>query len=469
MHRLLTFLILASVSGASAASAQQAAAAVQKPNVVLIITDDVGYGDIGSYGAPDIKTPNIDSLARDGTRLTDFYAAPTCTPTRAALISGRYQQRVRLERPINPGPQDPGLPVTGRSLPQLLKNHGYATGLVGKWHLGFTPDLSPNAHGFDFFFGFKGGFIDYYQHTRGDGMSDLFENDTPVRVDGYMTDLITDRSVTFIERSAQKPFFLEVAYNAGHWPYQVPDRPSVAIDNARHLMPHDNPTSTRADYVAMLERADQGVGRILTTLNRLGLARNTLVIFTNDNGGEWLSRNAPLFQRKDTLWEGGIRVPAIMRWPGRIPAGKVSSQVGITMDLTMSILAATGTPVPADARLEGVDLLPILEGRAPSAERTLFWRIASNNRQQRAVRQGNWKLLLDGDDVLVFNLARDIGERNDLARERQGQDVARRLRPLITAWEEDVDDEAAKMTGAPAVGPGPGGRGRGRGGRGETQ
>ena len=145
---------------------------------------------------------------------------------------------------------------------------------------------------------------------------------------GYMTDLITDRSVTFIERSAQKPFFLEVAYNAGHWPYQVPDRPSVAIDNARHLMPHDNPTSTRADYVAMLERTDQGVGRILAALNRLGLARNTLVIVTNDNGGEWLSRNAPLFQRKDTLWEGGIRVPAIMRWPGRIPAGKVSSQVG---------------------------------------------------------------------------------------------------------------------------------------------
>jgi arylsulfatase A-like enzyme len=188
-----------------------------KPNVVLIITDDVGYGDIGSYGAPDIKTPNIDSLAKDGVRLTDFYAAPVCTPTRAALISGRYQQRVRLERPLNPSPQAPGLRPNGRSLPQLLKNHGYVTGLVGKWHLGFLPELSPIAHGFDSFFGFKSGYIDYYQHTRQDGMDDLFENDAPVKVDGYMTDLITSRSVAFIQQHARQPFFLEVAYNAPRW------------------------------------------------------------------------------------------------------------------------------------------------------------------------------------------------------------------------------------------------------------
>jgi arylsulfatase A-like enzyme len=467
MNRLVTVLFLASLTVVSAALAQQAPPAAAKPNVLLIITDDVGYGDIGGYGALDIKTPNIDSLARDGTKLTDFYAAPMCTPTRAALISGRYQQRVRLERAISPGPQEEGLPVTGRSLPQLLKNNGYATGLMGKWHLGFTPQLSPIAHGFDAFFGFKSGYIDYYQHTRGDGMSDLFENDTPVRVDGYMTDLITDRSLKFIQQNAQTPFFLEVAYNAGHWPYQVPDHPSVAIDNARHLQPFDNSTGTRADYVAMLERADQGVGKILGELKRLGLAENTLVIFTNDNGGEWLSRNAPLYHRKDTVWEGGIRVPAIMRWPGHIPAGKVSSQVGITMDLTMSVLAATGTPVRQDARLEGIDLLPILAGRVPAVQRTLFWRILANNRTQRAVRQGDWKFVIDGDDAMVFNLARDIGERTDLARERQGQDVARRLRPLLAAWENDVDDEAMRVMGPPAGGPGPGARGRG--GRGAGQ
>jgi arylsulfatase A-like enzyme len=441
--RLLTLAVL--LCTASAAYAQAPA----RPNVVLIITDDVGYGDIGSYGAPDIKTPNIDSLARDGVKLTDFYAAPLCTPTRAALISGRYQQRVRLERALGtsttlagaPTPAaEQGLPVTGRSLPQLLKNAGYATALIGKWHLGYKPEFSPNAHGFDYFLGFKSGLIDYYQHTDQSGRLDFFENGDPLRIDGYSTDLFTDRSVRFIEQNAQRPFFLEVAYNAAHWPYQVPDTPSVARDNARHLLAHDENTSTRADYVAMLERADQGVGRILATLNKLVLARNTLVIFTNDNGGEWLSRNAPLYHRKDTLWEGGIRVPAIMRWPGRLPAGRTSAQAGITMDLSATILAATGTAAPAEARLEGINLLPILEGRSPVIERTLFWRIAVPARQQRAVRQGNWKLLVDGDDVLLYDLSKDIGERNDLAAQRS--DIARRLRPLITEWEKDVDAEA---------------------------
>src|SRR5687768_7484733 len=321
-----------------------------RPNVILIITDDAGYGDLGSYGAPDIRTPNIDSLARDGVRLTDFYAQPQCTPTRAALISGRYQQRFRLEQAlgnVNTPAAEQGLPATGRSLPQLLKNNGYATGLVGKWHLGYKPEFSPNAHGFDYFFGFKSGYIDYYQHTDGAGMPDLFENATPVQVAGYSTDLITDRSVTFIQQNAQRPFFLEVAYNAAHWPFQVPDKPSVAPGNARFVQPNEENTSTRRDYAAMLERADQGVGRIVDTLQKAGLTRNTLVIFTNDNGGEWLSRNAPLYHRKDTLWEGGIRVPLIMKWPDRIAARRTEPQVGITMDLTATILAATNTMVPA--------------------------------------------------------------------------------------------------------------------------
>jgi arylsulfatase A-like enzyme len=190
----------------------------------------------------------------------------------------------------------------------------------------------------------------------------------------------------------------------------------------------------------MLERADPGVGQIVRRLDALGLTKNTLVIFTNDNGGEWLSRSAPLFHRKDTLWEGGIRVPAIFRWPGRLPAGRTSTQAGITMDLTASILAATNTPVAPDARLEGVNLLPVLEGRAAPIERMLFWRISTPVRQQRAVRQGNWKLLVDGDDLLLYDLRADIGERHDLAMQRA--DVVARLRPLIAAWERDVDAEA---------------------------
>ena len=443
MHRFVLPLFLVCAAAAPRAQAQAPAIDPARPNVVLIITDDVGYGDFGSYGAPDIKTPHVDSLAKDGVRLTDFYAnGATCSPTRTGLISGRYQQRFAIEQPLgNQGSRDGGrgLPVTGRSLPQLLKNNGYATALVGKWHLGYKAEFSPGAHGFDYFFGFKSGFTDYYQHTSGEGQPDLFENDRPVEAAGYMTDLITERSVRFIEQNAQRPFFIDVSYNAAHWPYQVPGKPSRARDNARHLGPFDDSTSTRADYVAMLEHADQGVGRILRALDDLRLRQNTIVVFTNDNGGEWLSRNTPLFQHKGTVWEGGIRVPAILRWPGHIPAGRVSRQVGITMDLTASILAATRTPVPAEARLEGIDLLPVLEGRAPEIERTLFWRVIGAT-PQRAVRSGDWKLIFDGGRPLLFNLRTDLGERTNMVGLRS--DIARRLQPLLAAWQKDVDGEA---------------------------
>lgn len=205
-------------------------------------------------------------------------------------------------------------------------------------------------------------------------------------------------------------------------------------------MPADSATSTRADYVTMVERVDRGVGEILRTLDRLGIARNTIVIFTNDNGGEWLSNSKPLFNRKWTVWEGGIRVPAIVRWPGHVPAGKVTSQVGITMDLTASVLAVTRSPVPSDARLEGIDLFPVLEGRTPPVERTLFWRTSAANRQQKAVRSGDWKLVVDANHSFVFNVRTDLGERDDLANRRQ--DVAFRLRRLLAEWERDIDAEA---------------------------
>ena len=470
MPRACFLLPLLLIAGNAAAQPQ----AQNRPNVVLIITDDVGYGDIGSYGAPDVKTPNIDSLAKAGTRLTDFYAAPNCSPTRAMLISGRYQQRYRIENPLGAARTagEQGLPATGRTLPRLLKNNGYRTGLVGKWHLGYKPEFSPNAHGFDYFFGFKSGLIDYYQHTDSTGEHDLFENDAPTHVTGYSTDLFAERSVKFIEENAGGPFFLEVAFNAAHWPFQVPDHPSVAPNNARFVQPQDDPTNTRKDYIAILERADQGIGKILATLDRLGLARNTLVIYTQDNGGEWLSRNAPLFHRKSTVWEGGIRVPAIFRWPGRIPAGKALSQVGIMMDLTATILAVTNSPVPAEAKLEGTNLFPLLEDGAQRTDRTLFWRITGQARRQRAVRQGDWKLLLDAGNPMLFNLAADVGERNDLANQRP--DLVRRLFPLITQWELDVDtesgvaNEAAAGRGQPAGGRGqPGGRGQTGGGRGQ--
>jgi len=426
---------------------QRAQQSGRTPNVVLIIMDDLGYGDIGSYGVTDARTPHLDRLAREGVRLTDAYAnGANCTPTRAALISGRYQQRVGLEWPLNSSEQDRGLPVTGRSLPALLKKNGYATGLVGKWHLGFKAELGPNAHGFDEFFGFLSGAVDFYTHRRGDGTHDLFENTKPVEVPDYLTDEITRRAVRFVDSRAAVPFFLEVAYNAVHWPFQPPDRrpsdpnavprPHETHDLRLFQGPDDAVPATRQDYVRMLERADQGIGTILAALDRHGLSRDTLVVFTNDNGGEWLSRNAPLSHRKSTLWEGGIRVPLILRWPGRLPAGRTSEQVAITMDLTASILAATASAVPPSHRLDGIDILPILRGDSPLADRQLFWRIARPDRQQRAVRAGQWKLLVDGGQFLLFDLRADPGEKNDLAARRP--ELVVKLKGLLQAWERDV-------------------------------
>jgi arylsulfatase A len=452
--RCLLFVALAIYCTWPAVGRAQAPRAAQ-PNVVLIITDDLGWADLGSYGATDLRTPNLDRLASEGLKLTDFYAnGVTCSPTRAGLISGRYQQRYGIEAPLPNAVRagDQGLPATGHSLPQLLKNRGYATALIGKWHLGYAKEKSPNAHGFDYFFGLKSGYHDYYAHTDGEGQPDLWENDRAIESAGYTTDLVTQRAARFIEEHKTEPFFLDVAYTAPHWPYQVPGSPSVAPNHARHVLPQEVATSTRSDYVAMVEHLDRQIGELLGVIDRAGIGDDTIVIFTNDNGGEWLSSSAPLFGRKWTVFEGGIRVPAIVRWPGRIPAGSVSDQVGITMDLTASILAITGAAVPEEAQLEGIDLFPVWEGRAPQLERTLFWRSGSGAAKQTAVRRGDWKLVVDGPHAYVFNLRTDLSERNDVAKWRQ--DIARELHPLLTSWEATVDAEAkALAAAAPSGGP----------------
>jgi len=445
---LTAFVSGLSIMGANLPTHQSQQRVFNKPNVVLIIMDDLGYGDIGSYGVRDARTPNLDRLAREGVRLTDAYAnAPNCTPTRAALISGRYQQRVGLEWALESSEQDRGLPVTRRSLPALLKTNGYATGLVGKWHLGFKPEFGPNAHGFDEFFGFLSGAVDYYTHRRGDGTPDLFENATPIEVPEYLTDEITRRAIRFVDNHSAGPFFLEVAYNAVHWPFQPPNhrptdpnavpQPSAKGDQRLSQGPDDEKPATRQDYIRMLERADDGVGAILTALDRHGLSRNTLVIFTNDNGGEWLSRNAPFSHRKSTLWEGGIRVPLILRWPGRLPAGRTSAQVAITMDLTASIVAATGTVVPSGHRFDGINIIPSLTGESPMVERELFWRIVRPDRLQKAARSGQWKLLMDGRHFLLFDLKHDPGERDDLA--ARHPELVLKLKRLLAEWEQAID------------------------------
>jgi arylsulfatase A-like enzyme len=415
----------------------------------MFIMDDLGYGDVGSYGAPDVKTPNIDRLAREGVKLTDFYANhANCSPTRTGFITGRYQQRYGIESPLTALENETRhLPPSDTSLPRLLKNAGYATGLFGKWHLGARAESGPNRHGFDEFWGFRFGAVDYYTHHVSTSptvklpapIHDLYLNEQPTTSTSYLTDEITERAAAFIEQRAGAPFFVEVAYNATHWPFQRPELPEGKRGYANTIE-----SGTRADYVAMLERADQGIGRILGVLDRLKLAPNTLVIFTSDNGGEWLSRNAPLFHRKSTLWEGGIRVPLLMRWPGRLKAGLTSRQVGITMDLTASILAAAGVTPPASYRPEGIDLIGSLQ-KGAIVERTLFWRlpgppVTPGPPQQRAVRRGNWKYLQDRGQNFLYDLGTDPGEQRDLAQSHIA--LWQELRALADKWEADVNAEA---------------------------
>jgi arylsulfatase A-like enzyme len=402
-----------------------------KPNVVLIVADDLGYGDLGCYGAADLRTPHLDRLAAGGVRLTDCYAsAAVCTPARASLMTGRYPQRDGFEWVIRYGEKDRGLPARETGLARLLKKRGYATGLFGKWHLGYRPEFGPNAHGFDDFFGFLAADLDYYTHRDAFGDPGLYENTRLVEEDGYLTDLITARALAFLKKNAGRPFFLEVAYNAPHWPFQPPDRP----DDRRTEKTYGPEIGTRADYVRMVERMDRGVGKLLDALHAAAKAKETLVIFLSDNGGERLSDNGPLFHGKYTLWEGGIRVPCVARWPGVFPAGTVSAQPVVLMDWTASILAAAGVD-PAGLALDGEDVVPVLAGKRPARQRTFFWRLPRPIAYfgQKAVRRGKWKYVYDREMELLFDLEKDVGERRNLA--ARHPEVVAELRTALAGWE----------------------------------
>ena len=441
--RVFLLLVLFSIANPPAASAQ-----AKRPNVIFILMDDMGYADLGCMGAKDVRTPNIDRLAREGVKFTDFYAnAPVCTPTRAAFITGRYQQRVGLEWALGysaeqyrrqdnrwvPEPDKylPGLPTTEQSIARLLRQIGYRCGIFGKWHLGFRPEFNPLRHGFDEYFGVLTGHADYYSYKYFDGTYTLRSGDKEVQAKGYLTDLVTQKAVDFIERHADQSFFLYVPHLAVHFPFQVPDRPDQVLTKENFN------EGTRKDYIAMLERVDQGVGQILDTLDKKGLADNTLVIFSGDNGGYKLSNNGPLFHHKTSLWEGGVRVPCLMRWPAQLGKGQTTKQMGITMDLTATILAATGAEQRKEVHLDGINLLPILKGMHKETERTFYWRVDRSDRKQKALRHGQWKYLKDGMIELLFDLHEDIGERRNLA--YQHPERVERLRRMHADWEADVD------------------------------
>ncbi len=403
------------------------------PNFVFIMADDLGYADVGCYGARAPITPRLDGMAAEGLRFTDAYSnSPVCSPTRFALMTGRYQYRLRgaAEEPIASAARtrpDLGLPPGYPTLPSLLAAAGYATALAGKWHLGYPPHFGPLKSGYQEFFGPLGGGIDYFSHCDRRGIHDLFEGETEVHRIGYVTDLISDRAVEFIEgqRARATPYLLSVHYTAPHWPWETraDEAESRRIGSAIH---HVDGGSVEI-YQTMIHHMDEGVGRIL---DALGAAEDTLVVFTSDNGAERFSDSWPFVGKKMDLLEGGIRVPLIARWPGMVRPGGVTAQVAITMDWVATFLAAAGVaPDPAHP-LDGISLLPALTDPAAVASRELFWRM--KHRRQRAVRSGAWKYLaMDGHEYL-FDLSRDARERANFAR-RYPERLAD-LRASYEAW-----------------------------------
>ena len=404
-----------------------------KPNIVLIISDYMGYHDIEPYGAADVRTPELSRLASQGVKMTNFYAAaPVCGPARAALYTGQYPARLGFEKNIRA--ETDGLSSSIPSLPKWLKQAGYRTALFGKWHLGFAADFTPNAHGFDEFIGHHQWTVGYYNHQTQQGEPGLYDNDRVIEREGYLTDLLTDEAVEFIERNQDRPFFLTLAYNAALPPYQPPGLPESKWDEG-----WDVNTATREDYVQMVERMDEGIGKVLDTLDAHDLAKYTLVIYMYDHGGRHLVNSAPLFHGIATLWEGGIRVPVIMRLPGVIPANESSAMPAIAMDVTVTTLDVAGL-MDAAASLDGISLIPFLRGEQPLTKRQFFWRADhSNFGQQRAIREGRWKYLEHGSTQFLFNLDVDIGERNNLFYHRP--DIVNRLRAALDAWQESLPED----------------------------
>ena len=310
-----------------------------RPNIVFIVADYMGYSDIGPYGATDIRTPSLNTLAEDGIRFSSYYSAsPVCGPSRAALLSGFYPARVGMESNI--APDNVGLSSSDGTLVRELKAASYRTAMVGKWHLGRGPGFSPLSHGFDKFFGFHSWTLGYHDHLTPSGDPGLYRGDELVSEDGYLTEIFTTEATRFIEESAAEPFFLYLAYNVALPPYQRPDLPESQWSNG-----WDVNEAKREDYVAMVEAMDEGIGRVLSKLDELNLTESTLVIFTYDHGGEHLARSDPLFHGFGTLWEGGIRVPLLIKWPGEITEGLEIDRPTIAMDLTATMLAAAGRDI----------------------------------------------------------------------------------------------------------------------------
>lgn len=405
-----------------------------KPNIVLIMADDLGYGDIGCFGNRTIQTPHIDRLAANGLTFTDYHSnGAVCTPTRAALLTGRYQQRCGLEGVIGVRERERGLdPAAEHCLAHTLRDSGYATGLLGKWHLGFRAEYNPVHHGFDLFHGYVSGNVDYHSHVDNAGYADWWHNLDLVEEDGYLTDLVNEHAVRFIREHADQPFFLYVAHEAPHWPYQGrrdrADREAGATDFPSWGSRADRKGACRE----MIEAMDDGVGMIVDTLRELGLAENTLVVFCSDNGPvAEVGSAGGLRGAKGDLFEGGHRVPAIASWPGRIVPKSHSDETVMSMDLLPTFLALAGDESPP-APLDGIDISRLLLHGEDLPARSTFFRCGGS----AAVRRGQWKLLRDHDATMLFDLEGDRNETLDLSPQHPERVSA--LQAELDAWIDDV-------------------------------
>ncbi len=381
-----------------------------KPNILLIVADDLGYGELTCQGNPQIPTPNIDSIAKNGIRFTNGYVScPVCSPTRAGLMTGRYQERFGHE--FNPGPAQAassnfGLSLKEKTIAEDLKAAGYTTGMFGKWHLGYQPQFTPPKRGFDEFFGFLGG-AHAYLRAGIFGPNPILHNATPVESIDYTTDAFGRQAVAFIDKHAGVPWFVYLPFNAVHEPLQTTEKYRARFPTIKN--------ENRQTFAGMLSAMDDAVGSVLAKIREHHLEENTLIFFISDNGGptaQTTSRNDPLRGFKGQVLEGGIREPFMVQWKGHLPAGKVDARPVIQLDILPTALAAAGTSAPVTSNLDGINLLPYLDGTNSDAPHAaLFWRYG----RQHAIRMGDWKLENQGDGEHLYNLTKDITEKTDLA------------------------------------------------------
>jgi len=419
----------------------------RKPNIIIIMADDMGYEGLHCFGSDRFQTPHLDRLAEQGMRLTDFHSSgAVCSPTRAGLLTGRYQQRTGITAVINAQPKHPthhlGLPANERTFAELLKPAGYATAIFGKWHLGYTPSYNPVHQGFDEFRGFVSGNVDYQSHYDQAGAYDWWDGVKKIEEPGYTTRLITRHALRFIEDHKDQPFCLYLAHAAIHYPNQGPDDPPVRGPHAR---PAVELSPTFEAVQAMTRALDDSVGAVYRKVRELGLAQDTFILFFSDNGGTRDNRSTGdrLRGLKGSVYEGGHRVPAIAWWPGRIPPGTRSDALTISLDVFPTIAEVAGVALPEDRVIDGRSLLPVLTQGAVIAERKLFWQYG----RKLAMRDGPWKLVEVGGGKgrpQLFHLSRDLGERSDLATAEP--DRVKAMRAELESWRREVSAPGATVS-----------------------